>query len=142
MPPEPLPIDRKDFLKDRKPSSSEPVEIVPARWRDSPTTPSSHYNGHGSPSSCRWGGDFRRPFAGGGGWHITSVESGPPVSVDAANLKELKGGISRETSASPIVLQAARDLKKQFHWDLRLIGSLLSGFVLGAYRLEVLVSAI
>ncbi|KAI3793417.1 hypothetical protein L1987_36036 [Smallanthus sonchifolius] len=102
MPPEPLPIDRKDFLKDRKPSSSEPVEIVPARWRDSPTTPSSHYNGHGSPSSCRWGGDFRRPFTGGGGWHITSVESGPPVSVDAANLKDLKGGSSRETSASPI----------------------------------------
>ncbi|KAK1409554.1 hypothetical protein QVD17_36080 [Tagetes erecta] len=108
MPPEPLPTDRKEFLEDRKPSSSEPVETVPTRWRDSPTTPSSHYNHHGSPSSCRWPGgpDFRRPFSGhrkpvGGGWHTTSVESGPSVAVDFGSLKDRKGGSSREPSASP-----------------------------------------
>ncbi|KAF5770783.1 putative transcription factor MYB-HB-like family [Helianthus annuus] len=107
MPPEPLPIDRKDFLKDRKPSASEPVEVLPARWRDSPTTPSSHYHTRGSPSPCRWagGGDFRRPFSGHGrsvgGWHTTSVESGLPVSVESGNPKDPKRGNSREASASP-----------------------------------------
>ncbi|KAK9061244.1 hypothetical protein SSX86_018424 [Deinandra increscens subsp. villosa] len=101
MPPESLPIDRKDFLKDRKPSSSEPVQTVPARWRESPTTPSSHYNNnnHGSIS------DFRRPFSGHGkpvgGWHIASVEPGPPVDVDSGSQKDSKGGSSRQTSASP-----------------------------------------
>ncbi|XP_071738537.1 uncharacterized protein [Rutidosis leptorrhynchoides] len=87
MPPELLPIDRKDILKERRPSSSEPVEIVPARWRESPTTPSSHPKNLWSPS----GGpsDFRRPF------------TGPRVSVDFGNQKDRKGGNLWETIASP-----------------------------------------
>ncbi|KAL8193208.1 hypothetical protein R6Q57_027112 [Mikania cordata] len=107
MPPESLPVDRKDFLKDPKPSSSEPGDIVPARWRGSPATPSSHYNNQGSPclNPCGAGGglsDIRQPFTGAvGAWHITSVESGPPVYVNFSNQKDLKGGNSRQTSASP-----------------------------------------
>ncbi|XP_076958751.1 uncharacterized protein LOC143634603 isoform X1 [Bidens hawaiensis] len=101
MPPETLPIDRK-------PSSSEPVEVaVPPRWRDSPTTPSSHYNNNnnnrGSPSAYRWGGggvgggggyDFLRPFSGHG-------KPGLPVSVDTGNQKDLNRGSFRAMSASP-----------------------------------------
>lgn len=111
MPSEPLPIDRKDLFKDRKPSSSEPVEIVQARWRESPTTPSSHPNNHGS-SSSGWGGGggpfhSRRSFTdvhtkpGGGGWHSTSVESGPGMSVDLGSQKDGKGGNFWDTTASP-----------------------------------------
>ncbi|KAI3520108.1 hypothetical protein L1887_09332 [Cichorium endivia] len=83
MPPEPLPFDRKDLFKERKPSSSDPAGVVPVRWRETPTTPSSHHNNHGS-FSLRCGGaggssDFRRPFSGhgkqvGGGWHVTTLE--------------------------------------------------------------------
>ncbi|KAI7735969.1 hypothetical protein M8C21_022381, partial [Ambrosia artemisiifolia] len=89
---------------DRKPSSSEPVDVVPPRWRDSPTTPSSNYNNNninnnnrGSPLSCRWpggSGDFRRPFSGHG-------KSGPSVYGESGNQKDLKRGSFRETSVSP-----------------------------------------
>ncbi|KAK9063012.1 hypothetical protein SSX86_016882 [Deinandra increscens subsp. villosa] len=98
MPSEPLPIDPKDFFKDRKPASSEPVEIVPNRWRGSPTTPSSHY---GSPSFSRGSGrgpsDFRRPLTGHG-WPKTSDESGPRVS---GIQRDRKGESPRENSTSP-----------------------------------------
>ncbi|CAI9273462.1 unnamed protein product [Lactuca saligna] len=119
MPPEPLPFDRKDFLKDRKPSSADPVGIVPQRWREPPTIPSQH-NIHGSSSFCRWGAgggpsDFRRPFSGlhgkrvGGGWHNTTVESSSKenncmtdsVSMAFGSQKDPKGVNSRETTASP-----------------------------------------
>ncbi|CAH1438476.1 unnamed protein product [Lactuca virosa] len=113
MPPEPLPFDRKDFLKDRKPSYADPVGIVPPRWREPPTTPSQH-NIHGSSSFCRWGAgggpsDFRRPFSGlhgkrvGGGWHNTTVESGSKENNCMAfgSLKDPKGVNSWETTASP-----------------------------------------
>ncbi|KAL7614946.1 hypothetical protein Lser_V15G08631 [Lactuca serriola] len=113
MPPEPLPFDRKDFLKDRKPSYADPVGIVPPRWREPPTTPSQH-NIHGSSSFCRWGAgggpsDFRRPFSGlhgkrvGGGWHNTTVESGSKENSCMAfgSLKDPKGVNSWETTASP-----------------------------------------
>nr|XP_043631183.1 uncharacterized protein LOC122602650 [Erigeron canadensis] len=85
MPPEILPIDRKDVLKERKPSSSEPVvQIVPPRWRESPTTPSSHPNNvAGGPP------DYRRPF------------SGTRVSVDVGSQNDRKGGNSWEATASP-----------------------------------------
>ncbi|KAL4576425.1 hypothetical protein LXL04_012518 [Taraxacum kok-saghyz] len=114
MPPEPLPFDRKEFLKDRKPSSSDAVEIVPQRWIDPATTP-SQYRNHGSSLSCRWGGgggpsDFRQPFSGllgkraSGGWHTATVESGNKensVSMAFGSQKDLKGAISCEPSASP-----------------------------------------
>ncbi|KAI3520106.1 hypothetical protein L1887_09330 [Cichorium endivia] len=102
MPPESLPFDRKDFLKDKKPSSSDPAGIAPTRWREPPTTPSQH-NNHVSSSSCRWGGggglsDFRRPFSGhhgkrvGAGCHITTVESGNKEnSGNATSQKDPKG---------------------------------------------------
>ncbi|KAL8241134.1 hypothetical protein R6Q59_014489 [Mikania micrantha] len=101
MPSEPLPIDRKEFLKNRKPASSEPGEFAPDRWRDSPTTPSSHCNNHGYGSPV-----FRRPVTGyakpiGGSWNITSVESVPRVSVDSGMQRSREGENSRETSASP-----------------------------------------
>ncbi|XP_023740190.1 uncharacterized protein LOC111888279 isoform X1 [Lactuca sativa] len=119
MPPEPLPFDRKDFLKDRKPSSADHVGIVPQRWREPPTTPSQH-NIHGSSSFCRWGAgggpsDFRRPFSGlhgkrvGGGWHNTTIESSSKenncmtnsVSMAFDGQKDPKGVNSWETTASP-----------------------------------------
>ncbi|KVI09746.1 uncharacterized protein LOC112510223 isoform X2 [Cynara cardunculus var. scolymus] len=128
MPPEPLPFDRKDFFKERKPSSSDPAGVVPARWREPPTTPSSHPNNHG-PFSYRLGGaggssDFRRPISGhgkqvGGGWHATAVESGPREdklcrndssrennhsssgALASISQKDRKGGNSRETTVSP-----------------------------------------
>ncbi|KAI3721378.1 hypothetical protein L2E82_32388 [Cichorium intybus] len=102
MPPESLPFDRKDFLKDRKPSSLDPAGIAPPRWREPPTTPSQH-NNHVSSSSCRWGGggglsDFRRPFSGhhgkrvGAGCQITTVESGNKENNgNATSQKDPKG---------------------------------------------------
>ncbi|XP_024959161.1 uncharacterized protein LOC112500097 isoform X1 [Cynara cardunculus var. scolymus] len=127
MPPEPLPFDRKDFFKARKPSSSDPVGTVPPQWREPPTTPSNH-NNRGSSSSCRLAGggpsDFRQPFSGydkavSGGFHVTTVESGSReykyckndnskenntnnsrMSVALGSQKPLKGGNSWATTLS------------------------------------------
>lgn len=54
MPPEPLPWDRKELVKERKQERerSESLGSV-ARWRDSSHHPSRDFN--------RWGSDFRRP---------------------------------------------------------------------------------
>ncbi|XP_030451186.1 uncharacterized protein LOC115673224 [Syzygium oleosum] len=75
MPPEPLPWDRKDFLKERKHERSESLGSV-ARWRDSSSSSSHHA---GSRGFTRWGSaDFRRPPGHGkqGGWHMFPEESG------------------------------------------------------------------
>lgn len=127
MPPEPLSFDRKDFFKERKPSSSDPAGVVPVRWREMPTTPSSHHNNHGS-FSYRCGGaggssDFRRPFSGhrkqvGGGWHVTTLEPWQDkfcgnenrennnnhsnnVTLTSSSHKDRNGGNSKEITASP-----------------------------------------
>lgn len=51
--------DRKELLRQRKHERPEQSFDSPFRWRDSPTTPSSH---HVPREFSRWGsGDFRRP---------------------------------------------------------------------------------
>ncbi|XVE99346.1 hypothetical protein REPUB_Repub03eG0190400 [Reevesia pubescens] len=81
MPPEPLPWDRKDFYKERKPERTESQPQQPlstARWRDSSSSMSSYQ--HGSfREFTRWGSaDFRRLPGHGkqGSWHQFAEENG------------------------------------------------------------------
>lgn len=81
MPPEPLPLDRKElFSRERKQHNHDQV----ARWRDSSLSSSSSYGGsrnnNNNEFSPRWGfpsNDFRRPPGHGkqGGWHMYPDDS-------------------------------------------------------------------
>ncbi|KAL1199856.1 hypothetical protein V5N11_013111 [Cardamine amara subsp. amara] len=67
--------DRKELLRQRKHERPEQSFDSPFRWRDSPSTPSSH---HLPREFSRWGsGDFRRPCHGKqGGRHQFVEETG------------------------------------------------------------------
>uniref|UniRef100_A0A1J3D2T8 Nuclear receptor corepressor 1 n=1 Tax=Noccaea caerulescens TaxID=107243 RepID=A0A1J3D2T8_NOCCA len=82
--------DRKELVRQRKHERPEPSFDSAFRWRDSPSTPSSH---HGPREFSRWGsGDFRRPSCHGkqGGRHqfVEETSHGYTPSRSSARMFE------------------------------------------------------